>query len=181
MNYKNFYYAFTIFVLALSIFYKVEEPQTDKPEPIIEIPANEVNTSAPACLQMYDAIVKYSDRYAIPIRYAFGIAYMETRYEGPFQWKYRHTQTSCAGAIGPMQIMPSTARLMWKHKDFSTQQLMNDIEFNVETSMKLLRNLHDKYGDWKTVFGCYNTGRPLVNGYAINVYNHKINWKFSKI
>jgi hypothetical protein len=75
-----------------------------------------------------------------------------------------------------MQIMPSTADLVWKSQ-ISKSVLMNNIEFNVHTSMKLLRKLHDRYEDWKIVFGCYNTGRPMVNQYAIDVYNHKPNWK----
>ena len=61
--------------------------------------------------------------------------------------------------------------MMWKDKEFTKEELKNDIEFNVETSMKLLRHLHDKYGDWKIVFGCYNTGKSIVNQYAIDVYN----------
>ena len=51
---------------------------------------------------------------------------------------------------------------------------MKDIDFNVECSLKLLRQLYDRYGDWKLVFGAYNTGKPIVNEYAINVYNYKL-------
>jgi soluble lytic murein transglycosylase-like protein len=51
------------------------------------------------------------------------------------------------------------------------EDLISDIDLNVETSMKLLRKLHDKYGNWKIVFGCYNTGTPCVNGYAEKVFN----------
>jgi len=53
-------------------------------------------------------------------------------------------------------------------------KLKGDIAYNVMTSMKLLRTLYDKYGDWKTVFGAYNTGRPMVNQYALDVYNYKV-------
>jgi soluble lytic murein transglycosylase-like protein len=125
---------------------------------------------------MYDAIIKYSDKYKIPRKYAFGIAYEETSYQGPFHWKYRHAQTSFAGAVGPMQIMPSTGRFIWKDSSFTNRFLMTNIDFNVHTSMKLLRKLHDRYRDWKIVFGCYNTGRPVINDYAIHVFNHKPNW-----
>jgi len=64
--------------------------------------------------------------------------------------------------------------MMWPEEEFDRDRLKNDIEFNVNTSMKLLRHLHDKYRDWKVVFGAYNTGKPLVNGYAMNVFNHKL-------
>ena len=75
-----------------------------------------------------------------------------------------------------MQVMVSTAR--WINKDdVSQNKLMNDIEYNVYTSMKLLRILYDKRKDWKLVFGEYNTGRPCVNGYAEKVYRYQLDWK----
>ncbi len=135
-----------------------------------------ITVNDPACIQMYFSIEKFADKYNIPKRFAYGIAFAETRYAGPFDWDYKHTQESFAGAIGPMQIMPSTARMMWPDSSISNKKLMHDIQFNVETSMKLLRILHNKYGDWKIVFGCYNTGRPCVNGYAEKVYAHIPNW-----
>jgi soluble lytic murein transglycosylase-like protein len=75
-----------------------------------------------------------------------------------------------------MQVMVSTAR--WINKDgVSRNKLMNDIEYNVYTSMKLLRILYDKRKNWKLVFGEYNTGRPCVNGYAEKVYLYQLDWK----
>jgi soluble lytic murein transglycosylase-like protein len=67
--------------------------------------------------------------------------------------------------------MPATAGFMWKKK-IPKDQLKNDIELNVKTSMMLLRHLFDVYKDWKLVFGAYNTGRPLINQYALDVYNY---------
>ena len=135
-----------------------------------------ITKQAPACLQMYYNIEKYAKMYSIPRRYAYGIAYAETRYEGPHQWEYDHKQTSSAGAIGPMQIMPTTADMVWPEKNISRKELKNSVKLNVETSMKLLRQLHDKYGDWKRVFGCYNTGRPCINNYAKEVYAYQISF-----
>ena len=90
---------------------------------------------------------------------------METRYQGPFHWNYNPSRTSPVGAEGPMQIMPSTAKLINK-RSVPVKKLRNDIELNIEISMKLLRRLHDKYPNWAMVCGCYNTGRPIINGYA---------------
>ena len=130
-----------------------------------------VNHNSPPSIQMAYYIQKYASKYSIPIDYAFGVAYAETRFEGPYHWKYNPHQVSCAGAVGPMQIMPTTGQGMWKGQRVTRDMLLNNIEFNVQTSMKLLRKLHDRYSDWKLVFGCYNTGRPCVNDYAIRVYN----------
>ena len=129
----------------------------------------------PPCLQMHRYITQYADSFDIPLRYAFGIANAETSYKGPFDWKYNPAQTSCAGAVGPMQVMVSTARHINKDT-VSKEELCNNIEYNVCTSMKLLRILYNKRHDWKIVFGEYNTGRPCINGYSNKVYNYQPKW-----
>jgi soluble lytic murein transglycosylase-like protein len=67
--------------------------------------------------------------------------------------------------------MPSTASFIWG-KNIKKNYLKTDIELNVETSMKVLSHLYRTYKDWRLVFGAYNTGRPMVNQYAIDVYNY---------
>ena len=147
----------------------------DNQEPRMEMLKTEMKTTDPPCLQMYFYIEKYAEEFNIPKSYAYGIAYCETRYNGPFHWGYDPAKTSSAGALGPMQVMPATSRLINK-ETVSKEKLKTDISYNVRTSMKLLRRLHDKYGDWKIVFGAYNTGRPMINQYALNVYNYKPKW-----
>jgi soluble lytic murein transglycosylase-like protein len=138
----------------------------------VRIP-NSIDQGSPPSLQMYKYIKAYADTFNIPIRYAFGVAYAETRYGGPFHWKYNHAQTSYTGAEGPMQILLSTAR--WVNKDnVSREQLRTDIKYNVKTSMKYLNMLHKTYKNWGTVFGYYNTGYPRINEYARNVLNYKL-------
>jgi soluble lytic murein transglycosylase-like protein len=140
----------------------------------VRIP-DSIDQSSPVSIQMYNYIKQYADTFNIPLRYAFGIANTETGYNGPFHWKYNPAQTSSAGAVGPMQVMVSTAR--WINKDMvSKERLKTDMKYNIYTSMKLLRILFDKNGDWKVAFGEYNTGRPCINGYSHKVYNYKPNW-----
>ena len=138
--------------------------------------------SSPTPLKMYELIDHYSDIYEIPKHLAFNVAYLETRYKGPFDWKYKPGQTSYAGAVGPMQIMPATANDVHNQK-ISKKNLKNNIELNIRTSMKLLHQLHNRYGNWKLVCGYYNTGRPIVNGYAsfcVNNKNYRKNWVYIK-
>jgi hypothetical protein len=137
-----------------------------------------ITKTSPPCLQMYYAIEKYAEEYKIPLDYAYGIAFCETRYKGPFDWKYNHAQTSCAGAVGPMQIMPQYAH-PYIEGPFTRKELMTNIDMNVKVSMQMLRKLKNAHGDWKLVFGAYNTGRPCVNDYAINVFNYKPKFKHS--
>ena len=153
--------------------FTVTEPEKETPQ-IVRIP-DSIDQGSPPSLQMYKYIKAYADTFDIPVRFAFGVAKIETGYKGPFHWKYNPAQTSCAGAVGPMQIMLPTARGL--NKDgVSKEKLRTDIEYNIKTSMKYLHRLYCKYRNWKIVFGCYNTGRPCINGYAEQVYNHKLNW-----
>ncbi len=148
----------------------VSEPSSE-----IRIPTS-IDPASPPCLQLYQYIKAYADTFDIPLQYAFGIANTETSYNGPFHWSYNHAQTSSAGAVGPMQVMVATAH--WINKDNVTkEELRCNIRYNVYTSMKLLRKLYDKNGDWKTSFGEYNTGRPCINGYAHKVYAYQPTWQ----
>jgi hypothetical protein len=171
--FRGIYTLLGAMMLAILTFFFFETKEIEY-EAELATKGNPINSQSPPCLQMYYYIEKYSEQYGIPRNYAFGIAFKETRYEGPFHWKYNPGQESYVGAVGPMQIMPATANMMWKGKTIKKQILKNDIGFNVETSMKLLRHLYDRYGNWQIVFGAYNTGRPMVNQYALDVYNYKI-------
>lgn len=162
--------------LAVAAF-SVTQPEEKLTESTQEVRIPEsIDQGSPPSLQMYKYIKMYADTFNIPLRYAFGIANAETSYKGPFHWNYNPAQTSCANAVGPMQVMVSTAR--WINKDnVSKDFLRTNIKYNVYTSMKLLRKLYNKRGDWRVVFGEYNTGRPCINGYAHKVYNYKLDWK----
>lgn len=126
-------------------------------------------------VQMYYYIKKYSKQYDIPTKYAFSVAYIESLYRGPCDKNYKHNVTSYCGALGPMQIMPATAKLIYG-KTVNKAQLKNDIDFNVKTSMMLLQILHNKYNNWGVVFGAYNTGKPYVNNYARRVLKKEYVW-----
>lgn len=144
----------------------------------IELTKKNSEIVTPTPMFMYEAIEKYSEQYEIPRYIAYNISFLETRYRGPFHWTYNPVQTSCAGALGPMQIMPGTAKLIQK-RVVPKNVLKTDIMLNVEISMKLLRKLFNKYHDWSIVCGCYNTGHPLVNDYArfcVKNKNYQNNW-----
>jgi len=144
-------------------------------DPYLENVSDDNIVNSSPSIQMYFYIKKYAEKFSIPEPYAFSLAYQETRYGGPLDLNYNHKQKSYAGALGPMQIMPATAKLIYG-KYIPKTKLMSDINLNVMISMKLLRRLHDKYNDWGLVFGAYNTGRPCVNGYARNILAHQYIW-----
>lgn len=122
-------------------------------------------SKTPVSIKMYELLEKYSKEFNIPKYVAYNVAFKETRYRGPFHFSYNPHQVSCVGALGPMQIMPSTYNHI-NNGTFSKDEIMFDIEKNIKTSMKLLNKLYLKYNDWNVVCGCYNTGRPMVNEYG---------------
>jgi soluble lytic murein transglycosylase-like protein len=132
----------------------------------------------PTPLKVYELIDHYSTVYNIPKHIAFNVAYLETKYKGPFDWNYKHNLSSSAGAVGPMQVMPATANYI-NNKKIPRETLKNNVEVNIKTSMKLLNKLHKMYPNWKLVCGAYNTGRPMVNSYAnfcVNNTDYQKNW-----
>lgn len=163
-----------ILIFSLYAFNSVDNPN-ESPEYTIR-KTKVINPTDPPSIQMYYAIEKYADSFNIPKRYAYGVANTETGYRGPFHFEYNPKQTSYVSAVGPMQIMLATARGLNKD-NVSKEKLIGDIEYNVMTSMKLLRRLKNLRGRWDLVFGEYNTGRTMVNGYSYKVMNYKYNWK----
>lgn len=117
------------------------------------------------------AIEKYSEEYNVPKNIAYGIAYKETTYRGINDTKYNPARRNeSSGALGPMQIMPRTARLIEKDNFLGNQILRDSLEYNVMISMKLFRDDLNRIRDIKKTIGCYNTGKPIVNSYAEFVY-----------
>ena len=164
--------ALSMFVLGLMIPLQKRNPSPCK----LCLDRDTILMTDPPSLQMYFCIEKYAEMYNIPKRFAYGIAYAETRYKGPFDWDYDHAQTSSAGAVGPMQIMPRYADPYVDEDKWTTHDLKTNIEMNVKASMRILRKLHNMHKDWKLVFGAYNTGKPCINSYAETVYEYKPNW-----
>ncbi len=163
-------------IIFLSSFIILNKPSSSKEINLDKL--GDSNLNYPTPLKMYELIDHYSDVYNIPKHIAFNVAYLETKYKGPFDWKYKPNLSSSAGAVGPMQIMPKTANYINSQK-VSKDNLRNDIELNIKTSMKLLNRLHKQYSNWKIVCGAYNTGRPIINSYAnfcVNNTNYQKNW-----
>jgi hypothetical protein len=163
-------------VLVLSILCFTLYTKCDSSEVIEDIVIRKkININDPPCLQVYSSVKKYCRVYQIPEEYMFSLLYQESRYQGPFHWEYKTNHISQMNAFGPAQILLSTARGINKDT-VSVDKLKNNINYNIETACKFIRRLKDKYKDWKTVFGYYNTGQPIVNQYALNIVNKEYTW-----
>lgn len=138
----------------------------------------DVSQDAPPSIRIYHYIMKYSEEYNVPQDIAFGVANHESGYQGPFHWRYNPKLTSPANAYGAMQIQIPTAN-MFADKRVTKQDLLNNLELNVILSMRILSYLKDKYGSWELALGAYNTGRPVVNGYASSIVKFNAQQKFA--
>ena len=150
-----------IIILIFGYSTRIPEVETG---PFLEY-SNNKDMMSPTSLLMYQSIEKYSEKYNIPKYVAYNVAYRETSYRGPFDWTYKHNQTSSTGALGPMQILSSTANWIEGEK-IDRNELKTNIELNIELSMKYLSMLYKRYPNWAVVCGYYNTGYPKVNYYG---------------
>lgn len=130
------------------------------------------STNSPTCLRMYTIIEKKSEEYDIPKHILYNVAYLETRYQGPFDWSYNPYLTSSAGAEGPMQII---TRYAHNHAGYrvTPKELRTNINLNVTVSCLMLKGLYNRYGRWDIALGYYNTGYPQVNSYAAYASSNK--------
>lgn len=142
---------FVTLVVTLCLFTSSSNPE----EEVITTPAQ----------RLYTAINHFAEQYEVPLYIAYNVACLETGYCGPFHETYNHKQTSKAGAVGAMQIMPQYASHYAGFK-VSKAMLRDSIELNVEISMKMLNEWYKRYKRWDKATGAYNTGKPIINKYA---------------
>ena len=74
--------------------------------------------------------------------------------------RYNKDAVSNKGAVGLMQILPTTAK-NFSDGDFEENDLFNP-EYNLKIGLSFLKYLFGKYGDEVTVLACYNAGENVV-------------------
>jgi len=93
-------------------------------------------------------------RFNVPYSYVYRLIYKES--------KFIPGLVSSGGARGYMQLMPATyliykSKYIKKYNDFDTY---TDNQKNLVIGTFMIATIYEKYGDWKKVFACYNTGNP---------------------
>jgi soluble lytic murein transglycosylase len=106
----------------------------------------------------YEAIVRgHSRNYRLDPALLAAVIYQES--------KFRAHARSSSGAVGLMQLLPSTAEGIAIHTGgtkFRVSDLDNP-EINVRYGSWYLRHLLDKYGDERTALAAYNAGQENVD------------------
>jgi soluble lytic murein transglycosylase-like protein len=161
---KNWYFIIILSIMVL--MYLNINRRIDEFEDKLDLAAGTTS------LQMYESIEHWSDSFNIPKHIAYNVAYLETRYQGPFDFDYEHRKTSSAGAVGPMQIITRWAQPYVK-KHVTVKELRNNIDLNVMISMKMLKKWYSIHHDWTLAAGAYNSGQPIRNSYAQYVTSNK--------
>lgn len=90
-----------------------------------------------------------SMRHGIDFNFALALMYTESR--------FTKTAHSPAGAVGLMQILPSTAKSMSRMYEIDFTNIW-DIEDNISLGMAYLRHLKMKYGNYECIAAGYNGG-----------------------
>lgn len=116
---------------------------------------------------------------AYPRKYSEQVSAMSIEYNIPeaiiyavikIESNFDENAVSSAGAIGLMQIMPSTFE--WLTKDVLKENLptssLNDPNINIKYGVILLSRLYKYYGNWKTALAAYNAGMGNVNKWLEN-------------
>ena len=106
----------------------------------------------------YQSIVRgHSRNYQLDPALLAAVIYQES--------KFRAYARSSSGAIGLMQLLPSTAEGIAVHTGGTKFRVsdLDDPEINVRYGSWYLRHLLDKYGDERTALAAYNAGQENVD------------------
>jgi len=102
----------------------------------------------------YDKIIKReSSRCGLEFAFIKAVVCVES--------SFNEDSVSKAGAVGLMQIMPSTAQFVAERNNLPIGDLFNP-EYNVSVGVLYLRYLFDKFEDERVVLCAYNAGEGNV-------------------
>ena len=108
-----------------------------------------------------DIVVGVSKKYDLEPALVYAVIKAESDFE--------KDASSSAGALGLMQILPSTAKWIAEEKDeaFKKENLFS-AEVNIEYGCFYLRYLFDKFDDLDIVVCAYNAGETKVREWVVD-------------
>jgi membrane-bound lytic murein transglycosylase D len=101
----------------------------------------------------FDLIGEVFTRYKLPV---------ELKYLSVIESDLKSGAVSWAGAVGPWQLMPATARLLGLKVTRSVDE-RRDYRKSTQAAAKYLNGLYATYQDWLLVIAAYNCGPGNVN------------------
>lgn len=104
-------------------------------------------------------VEKYAEQNDVPANLVYAVIRTESSFDPE--------AVSRVGAVGLMQMMPSTFR--WLTEDILVESLEDEALYDPEVSIRYgvyyLRRMYDRYGDWETALASYNAGSGRVDGW----------------
>lgn len=85
----------------------------------------------------------------------------ELKYLAVIESRLHTSAVSWAGAVGPWQLMPATARVLGLKVSRKVDERTNYIK-STHAAAKYLNDLYDQFGDWLLVIAAYNGGAGNV-------------------
>ena len=102
----------------------------------------------------------------------------ELKYLSVIESALKSYAVSWAGAVGPWQFMPATARLLGLRVNRKVDE-RTDFQKSTHAAARYLTELFDIYGDWLLVIAAYNCGPAGVNS-AIKKSGSRNFWQLQK-
>jgi hypothetical protein len=113
--------------------------------------------AAPVAAHPYAApVAEASQRFGIPEAWIWRVMHVESR--------GRASAVSHAGAMGLMQIMPTTWTMLTARHRLGSDPF--DVRANILAGAAYLRSMWDRYGDVSLMLAAYNAGPGRVDAYA---------------
>ena len=104
-------------------------------------------------------VIKYSEKYAVPSDLVFAIIKAESN--------FKSDAVSHVGAIGLMQIMPSTCEWLAKYHlgENGSALSLYDPETNIRYGVYYLQYLFSRFGSWEKAIIAYNWGEGNLSSF----------------
>ena len=120
--------------------------------------------------EYHSIVVKYADMHSVPEELVFAVIKVESNFDPDV--------VSSAGAIGLMQMLPSTYEwLTSKLGDVYSEYGLYDPETNIKYGTYYLQYLYSRFGSWEKAVIAYNWGEGNFskfledNGYESGDYD----------
>ena len=106
----------------------------------------------------YDTVMKYSEEYNGPHHLIFAVIKVESDFD-------RRAKSS-AGAMGLMQLMPSTYEWLAEiNGEIAFTSALYEPEVNIKYGTYYLQYLYSKFGTWEKALIAYNWGEGRLQNY----------------
>ena len=107
-------------------------------------------------LKYSDIVSQYAEEYRVPEIIVYSVIKCESSFDS--------AAVSSSGAIGLMQIKPSTFEYLCEKKGTSYESgMLYDPKTNIEYGVYYLSMLRQRFGIWENVFAAYNGGPSRVD------------------